>query len=121
MLKKEYITTRISYRVTKDFKNEFNDICKKRAVVASKLKRNWALNFMSNIGFENFKIKRFELYSDINPDAVVNDQVYFNSIEEKTSFLKYCESKGISASDFFRTCQENFIISGDPAQAERKE
>jgi hypothetical protein len=100
--------------VTKDFNARFIQACKERGKVGAKLKRNWALNFMAtndpNGGdFVGFKILKIEASKD-----TMNDQVYFSTIEEKAAFIEYCNKQSINASDFFRTCEYNFIMTGDP-------
>jgi len=114
MSKDQYLTKKVSYRVTKDFNARFMKACEERGKVAAKLKRNWALNFMATNdpnggGAVGFKILKIEASED-----VINDQVYFSTIEEKAAFIEYCDKKSISPSDFFRTCEYNFIMTGDP-------
>ena len=93
MAKDQYLTKKVSYRVTKDFNARFMQACKDRGKVAAKLKRNWALNFMSTNdpnggGAAGFKILKIEASEDI-----INDQVYFSTIAEKEAFIEYCNKQ----------------------------
>ncbi|NLN24983.1 MAG: hypothetical protein GX163_04910 [Bacteroidetes bacterium] len=111
----DYSVNRVTYQVTKGFRSEFLQACNDQNKKPSKLKRNWAINFMetndpNGKGLKEFKLQKVE----ISGDEIINDQVYFPSMELKTRFVEYCDKNSISLGDFFRTCEYNFIKTGDP-------
>lgn len=89
--------------------------CKKNGQVGSKLKRNWALNFMQTLNPNGDSSFEFKVITVEASGETLNDQVYFSSVDEKKEFVKFCEDHSISISNFFRTCEQNYILTGNPA------
>lgn len=114
MAPKEYKSKTISYRVTLDFRNQFINACKENGHTASKLRRKWALNFLKGLNPDGSQ-KMFKIISFENQNSgKIFSQVYFKTVAEKTSFIEYCDKESISQSDFFRTCEYNYIKTGNP-------
>ena len=110
----KYGSQKVSYRINKELLKAFKEKSEEQGLIAGKLKRNWALNFMQTGNPNgqtncNFKILAFKDLED-----TLNDQVYFSTSSDKINFKEYCEKESVNVSDFIRTCIVNFIESGDP-------